>query len=281
MHIFTQTAPLQYHLRTLKNDGKAIGFVPTMGALHAGHLSLINNAKQECDIVVCSIYVNPTQFNNSSDLVKYPRTLDKDKYMLQEAACDVVFIPENSAVYPSPVQLKLDFGYLETLMEGRFRPGHFNGVGIVVSKLFHMVMPDVAYFGQKDLQQFAIIRQMVSDLSFNLRLVCCPTSREADGLAMSSRNMRLSPAQREAAPALYQTLQQARHWALHMEVPEVKTAVEQKLAHMPALKLEYFEIVDSITLQPLEKINPQKQTSLCIAAYIDDIRLIDNVFLLD
>lgn len=281
MRIFTQRDSLHTYLFTQKKAGKTIGFVPTMGALHAGHLSLIAIAKKECDVVICSIFVNPTQFNNRQDLAKYPRTLDADKHMLQEASCDVLFTPDTDDVYPESVQVRFDFGYLEHIMEGKFRPGHFNGVGIVVSKLFHMVMPDVAYFGQKDLQQFAIIRQLVSGLSFNIRLVCCPIRRESDGLAMSSRNMRLNARQREIAPVLYQVLQQARQWALQMQLDDVKKVVDEKLKHIPGLTLEYFEIVDSNSLQPLKEVNPQQQASLCIAAYIDDIRLIDNVFLLD
>ncbi|QHT68138.1 pantoate--beta-alanine ligase [Rhodocytophaga rosea] len=279
MHIFTEIHPLQSYVQAQRQSGKTIGFVPTMGALHAGHLSLISIAKKECEVVICSIYVNPTQFNNSNDLAKYPRTLETDQHLLQEAGCTAVFIPSDRIMYPQPLQIKLNFGYLETVMEGKFRPGHFSGVGVVVSKLFHMVMPDAAYFGQKDLQQFAIIRQLVTDLSFNTRLVCCPISREKDGLAMSSRNMRLNPAQRAVAPILYQTLQKARQWALQMPVAEVKQKVELQLGKVPEVKLEYFEIADSITLQPIEEV--RNQASLCIAAYIDDIRLIDNVFLFD
>jgi pantoate--beta-alanine ligase len=150
MHIFTEIYPLQTYVQAHRHSGKTIGFVPTMGALHAGHLSLIRIAKKECDLVIGSIYVNPTQFNNSNDLAKYPRTLETDQQLLQEAGCDAVFIPSDNLVYPQPLQLRFNFGYLETVMEGKFRPGHFNGVGIVVSKLFHMVMPDAAYFGQKD-----------------------------------------------------------------------------------------------------------------------------------
>jgi pantoate--beta-alanine ligase len=200
---------------------------------------------------------------------------------LQEAGCDAVFIPSDQVMYPQPLQLKFNFGYLETIMEGKHRAGHFNGVGVVVSKLFHIVMPDIAYFGQKDLQQFAIIRQLVTDLSFNIKLVCCPISRETDGLAMSSRNMRLNTTQRAIAPVLYQTLQQARLWTLKMPVAEVKQAVSKHLEPVSEVKLEYFEIADSVSLQPIEEINRQQQASLCIAAYVGDIRLIDNVFLFD
>lgn len=282
MFVFTDIISLQTHLSLQKKKEKKIGLVPTMGALHRGHLSLIYRAKQECDIVVCSIYVNPTQFNNKNDLAKYPRTLDADKLLLEEAGCNVAFIPDDKVMYPQPVSLTFNFGSLETVMEGKYRKGHFNGVGIVVSKLFHIVNPDVAYFGQKDLQQFAIIRQLVNDLSFTISLVCCPILRESDGLAMSSRNTRLNSTQRAIAPVLNQSLQQARTWLKNnMPVRQVKEAIEEILAKIPELQLEYFEVVDSTNLVPVEDTHSQSEISLCIAAYIDDIRLIDNMFLFE
>lgn len=200
MHIFNTISETQQYLKAQQRAGKTIGFVPTMGALHAGHISLIERAKTENDLAVCSIFVNPTQFNNSDDLKKYPRTLERDCEMLRPVGCDVVFAPSAEEMYPSLPQLKMDFGTLETIMEGKFRPGHFNGVGIVVSKLFNIVKPDKAYFGLKDLQQVAVIRRMVQELSFDLEIIPCPTLRETDGLAMSSRNTRLSPEARALAP---------------------------------------------------------------------------------
>jgi pantoate--beta-alanine ligase len=241
MYVFTDIVSLQTHLRIRKEDGKKIGLVPTMGALHPGHLSLIHRAKQECETVVCSIYVNPTQFNNKNDLAKYPRTLESDRLLLEEANCDVAFIPDDTIMYPQPVNLIFNFGYLETVMEGKYRKGHFNGVGVVVSKLFHIINPDIAYFGQKDLQQFSIIRQLVSDLSFNILLICCPIMREADGLAMSSRNARLNTTQRAIAPVLHQTLQHARSWLKsNKPVWQVKQAVEEQLTKYTTLTIRIF-----------------------------------------
>jgi pantoate--beta-alanine ligase len=223
--------------------------------------------------------VNPTQFNNPNDLIHYPRTISADRLLLEGADCDVLFLPDDQVMYPSKPRLKFDFGYLETVMEGKYRPGHFNGVAIVVSKLLHMVDPDAAYFGQKDLQQFAVIRQLAGDLSFPVQLVCCPVMREKDGLAMSSRNMRLTPDQRAVAPVLYRTLQLAHEWAMQMPVDAVQHAVAAHLANTPEIQLEYFEIVDSDSLQTVQDITLHQKVSLCIAAYLGSVRLIDNIFL--
>jgi pantoate--beta-alanine ligase len=279
MHLFTDIGSLRSHLKSLSLAGKKIGFVPTMGALHAGHLSLIEKAQKDCDLVVSSIYVNPAQFNNPQDLIRYPRTLSADRQLLESVNCDVLFTPDDRIMYPQKSHLKFDFGFLETVMEGKYRPGHFNGVAIVVSKLFHIVDPDIAYFGQKDLQQFAVIRQLVNDLSFRTQLICCPIMREADGLAMSSRNTRLSTELRAIAPALYQTLLLARKWTMQLSVNEVKQAVAEHLADFPQVQPEYFEIVDSHTLQHVQEVGLHEQVSLCIAAYLGDVRLIDNISL--
>jgi pantoate--beta-alanine ligase len=279
MHLYTDVGSLQSHIKPFRAAGNKIGFVPTMGALHAGHLSLIAQALQDCDLVVSSIYVNPTQFNNPHDLIHYPRTISTDSQLLESVKCDILFLPDDQVMYPDKSRLKFDFGYLETTMEGKYRPGHFNGVAIVVSKLLHMVNPNIAYFGQKDLQQFTVIRQLVKDLSFPVQLVCCPIIREKDGLAMSSRNMRLTTEHRAIAPALYHTLQMAREWALEMSVEAVRHAVTAHLAITPQIQLEYFEMVDSYTLQAVEDITLYEKVSLCIAAYLGGIRLIDNVFL--
>src|SRR5688500_4628457 len=196
MEIFKQIAPLQAYLKHLKLSGKSVGLVPTMGALHAGHISLINASKAENDVTVGSIFVNPIQFNNQNDLLKYPRTLNKDIELLEEAGCNVLFSPENTEMYPERSTVTLDFGPLDKIMEGEFRPGHFSGVALVVSKLFNIVKPDHAYFGQKDWQQFAIIQKLTEELNFDVSLRSIATLRESDGLALSSRNLRLDSEQR-------------------------------------------------------------------------------------
>lgn len=278
MFIFNTISETQQYLKAQQRAGKTIGFVPTMGALHAGHISLIERAKTENDLAVCSIFVNPTQFNNPEDLKKYPRTLERDCEMLLLAGCDVVFAPSAEEMYPSLPQLKMDFGNLETVMEGKFRPGHFNGVGIVVSKLFNIVKPEKAYFGLKDLQQVAVIRRMVQDLSFDLEIIPCPTLRETDGLAMSSRNTRLSPEARALAPQIYKVLNLAKEkLQAGASVSEMQTAVSEHFAIFPDFELEYFEAADFDTLLPIEAKIADGKTALCVAAFLDGVRLIDNI----
>jgi pantoate--beta-alanine ligase len=276
MHTFVTLIELKQYLDQQRKVGKTIGFVPTMGALHAGHLSLIRKAKDQNDLVVCSIFVNPTQFNNPEDLAKYPRTLPADSLMLESEACDVLFAPNAEEMYPKWPQITFDFGNLERVLEGAFRPGHFNGVGIVVSKLFNAVQPDQAYFGQKDLQQCLIIRQLVQDLSFNLRLHICPTQRETDGLAMSSRNVNLSESLRAQAPIIYQTLTQAKARLSTQTVEEVKHFVSQQFGQIPALNLEYFEVSTLDTLAPISGML-SGSAALCIAVFFGKTRLIDNI----
>lgn len=262
----------------LKKQNKSIGFVPTMGALHAGHISLIEKSKAENELTVCSIFVNPTQFNNPEDLKKYPRTLETDCKMLESAGCDVVFAPSAEEMYPTLPAMKFDFGNLETVMEGKFRPGHFNGVGIVVAKLFHIVKPQKAYFGLKDLQQVAVIRRMVSDLSFDLEVIPCPTLRESDGLAMSSRNTRLSPEARALAPQIFKVLNLAKESLQNFgDVKIAKETVNQHFIQYSEFELEYFEISDFDTLEPLENYDKSKKAALCIAAFLGGVRLIDNI----
>lgn len=275
MLVFNTIAETQEYL---KKQNKTIGFVPTMGALHAGHISLIERAKTENELTVCSIFVNPTQFNNPEDLKKYPRTLEKDCEMLEAAGCDVVFAPSAEEMYPNLPALKFDFGSLETVMEGKFRPGHFNGVGIVVAKLFHIVKPTKAYFGLKDLQQVAVIRRMVNDLSFDLELIPCPTLREPDGLAMSSRNTRLSPEARALAPQIFKALNLAKESLQKVgNINLAKESVNQHFRQYPEFELEYFEISDFDTLEPLESYDKSKKAALCIAAFLGGVRLIDNI----
>lgn len=263
----------------LRGSGKTIGFVPTMGALHEGHLELIRAAGAQNDVTVCSIFVNPTQFNNAEDFRLYPRIEQEDARKLEAAHCDILFLPTAATMYPKAAKINFNFGELETVMEGAHRPGHFNGVALIVSKLFHVVQPHKAYFGQKDLQQYAIINQMVTDLDFNLELVCFPIVRETDGLAMSSRNRRLTEKQREIAPQLYQTLQLAEKMLQqNAGVSAVKSAVTEHLKQFPEIRLEYFEIADAETLQPVTEETPRPQTiALCIAAFLGEIRLIDNI----
>jgi len=278
MLIFNTISETQQYLKIQQRAGKTIGFVPTMGALHAGHISLIERAKSENDLAVCSIFVNPTQFNNPEDLKKYPRTLEKDCEMLKAVGCDVVFAPSAEEMYPSLPQLKMDFGTLETVMEGKFRPGHFNGVGIVVSKLFNIVKPEKAYFGLKDLQQVAVIRRMVQDLSFDLEIIPCPTLRETDGLAMSSRNTRLSPEARALAPQIYKALNLAKEkLQAGASVSEMKVAVDDHFAMYPDFEVEYFEAADFDTLLPIETKITDGKTALCVAAFLGGVRLIDNI----
>ena len=261
----------------LRKAGKTIGFVPTMGALHEGHLNLIRASAAENDVTVCSIFVNPTQFNNSEDFRLYPRIEQQDAQMLEEVNCDILFLPQPDTMYPVVSKVKFNFGELEAVMEGAHRPGHFNGVALIVSKLFHLVQPHKAYFGQKDLQQYAIIKQLVADLNFNLELVRFPIVREKDGLAMSSRNRRLTETQRATAPHLYKALQLAEQTLKNGSIPAVKTAVNAYLGNYPEIKMEYFEIADPDTLQPLTEIQRPMEVAFCLAAFLGEIRLIDNV----
>ena len=280
MEFFDSITALRHYLSRQQMAGKSIGFVPTMGALHNGHLTLISTAKQENDLTVCSIYVNPTQFNNDHDLAVYPRTLEADGQLLQEAGCHVLFAPTDAQMYPQAPVMKFDFGNLERVMEGQFRPGHFNGVGIVVSKLFHIVQPNRAYFGQKDLQQCLIIKRLVQDLSFDLTLRICPTVRETDGLAMSSRNRNLSVEQRKETPFIYQMLQEAKAMlASKKSIAETQSFVYQSFANHPALQLEYFEIAETDTLVPVSEQTANQPLALCIAAFMGKTRLIDNLLL--
>jgi pantoate--beta-alanine ligase len=269
---------LQRLISDHRAQGKSVGFVPTMGALHAGHLELVRTAKAENDFVVCSIFVNPTQFNNPEDLAKYPRTEEEDLRLLVSVGCDAVYTPSVEEMYPSPPDLAFDFGALETVMEGAFRPGHFNGVGIVVAKLFHMVQPDRAYFGQKDLQQTAIIKSLVRNLSFPITLRICPTVRESDGLAKSSRNVRLTPEERELAPAIYRILTSCRlSLEAGMDSKEAILAAELAFGHIPPFRLEYLQLVNANTLLPIDRLEEPGSNALCVAAYLRSVRLIDNL----
>ena len=280
MEIFKQIAPLKAFLKEIRKSEKTIGLVPTMGALHDGHLALINASKAQNQVTAATIYINPTQFNNPADLAKYPRSLDEDVAKLEKVGCDAVFIPDNSEMYESATSLKFDFGPLGEVMEGKYRPGHFSGVALVVSKLFNIIRPDNAYFGQKDWQQFAIIQLIARELKFDLALHSVATYREPDGLAMSSRNLRLNPQQRQHANVFYNALLQAKkNLQDGKKVSEVKHIVSEIVGEATDVKLEYFEVADSINLNVLEFVNGTEKPILCIAGYVGDIRLIDNMFL--
>lgn len=280
MQIFREIPPLKAFLVENRRLGHSIGFVPTMGALHEGHLSIIRASGKENPVTVCSIFINPAQFNNQADLEKYPRTLETDISFLEKAGCDVLFCPEVSIMYGSESVIQFDFGQLDKVMEGKFRPGHFSGVALVVSKLFHIVEPDIAYLGQKDWQQFAIVRKLTEDLKFNLQLKWVPTVREENGLAMSSRNMRLTSAQKEKASIICHSLNEAR-LLLKKNIPiaEVKNKITSLFQNDPEIKLEYFEVADSENLMPLIHVEQSAAPILCMAVYVGEIRLIDNMFL--
>ena len=277
MKIVHTIKDLQAELSVLKAQGKKVGLVPTMGALHAGHASLVKRSVSENDVTVVSIFVNPTQFNDKNDLEKYPRTVEADCQLLEECKATFAFVPSVEEMYPEPDTRKFSYAPLDTVMEGAFRPGHFNGVCQIVSKLFDAVTPDRAYFGEKDFQQLAIIREMVRQMKYNLEIVGCPIVREADGLALSSRNKRLSAQERENALNISRTLFESRNFAASHTVSETKKMVEEAIRNAPGLRLEYFEIVDGNTLQ---KIADWKDTSYavgCITVFCGEVRLIDNI----
>lgn len=255
----------------------SLGFVPTMGALHEGHLSLIKRSKAENLKTVCSIFVNPTQFDNQEDFAKYPQREAQDLELLEKAGCDWVFIPSVQEMYPSVTTLKFDFGQLEVVMEGQYRTDHFNGVAIIVSKLFHLIQPSVAYFGRKDLQQTVIVRQLIQDLGFQIQMQVCDTLREENGLAMSSRNIRLSAEARKEASMLYATLLKTKMAIQGGEqLQTVMASARKNIEAKPGYDLQYFEIVDTQSLKPISE-NFEGEVALCLAVYVEGVRLIDNI----
>lgn len=265
----------------LKSSGKAgsVGFVPTMGALHKGHLSLVQKAVEENQVVVVSIFVNPTQFNDSKDLERYPRTLNADMDLLKTTGCQIVFAPDITEIYPEPDTRKFDFGQLDKVMEGEHRPGHFNGVAQVVSKLFEIVQPQKAYFGLKDFQQLAIIKNMVKKLNLPVEIIPCLIIREESGLAMSSRNELLTVEERSNAATISQTLFKAQELKTEKTVSELEKWVTETINKNPFLKVEYAEIVDDTELQPVKNWNEPNSKVLCVAVFCGKIRLIDNIVL--
>lgn len=277
MNLIKTVKELQEILISLKQQGKTVGFVPTMGALHQGHFSLVKQCVKDNDVCVVSIFVNPTQFNNKEDLEKYPRTLDRDSNSLEKVGANIVFAPSVEEIYPEPDQRQFDFGQLDKVMEGVRRPGHFNGVAQVVSRLFDIVKPDKAYFGEKDFQQLAIIREMVKQLNLLVQIVPMPIVRESSGLAMSSRNERLTPEQKEAAVNISRILFDSRNWIENLSVSEVIEKVGKLINAVPELEIEYYEIVDGYTLQPISNWTESKYIVGCIAVYCGEVRLIDNI----
>ncbi|MCF6242901.1 MAG: pantoate--beta-alanine ligase [Bacteroidales bacterium] len=282
MQVFETVLSLQNYFKTEFN-GKSIAFIPTMGALHQGHLSLIKRAKNENDIVVVSIFVNPTQFNNANDLKNYPRNLDKDLKLLERNNCDLVFTPSVSEIYPDENSKKstYNFGKIVEVMEGKFRPGHFDGVANVVSRLFKIIKPDNAYFGQKDFQQYILIKTLadkyLSDL--NIQVHRCPIIREEDGLAMSSRNVLLSPEQRKSAALISQTLFWAKDNYQKYTVDELKKQITNKINADKYLKIEYIEFVSDPELNEITNWGLEQKIVACIAVQVGDVRLIDNIYL--
>ena len=280
MKVINKTSDLQAIIEQFKNDGKSIGLVPTMGALHKGHLSLVKNSISNNDITVVSIFVNPTQFNNPNDLASYPRTVEKDLELLQTVGCDVVFAPEADDIYSkseTDSRFEFDFEGLDKVMEGKFRPGHFNGVVQIVSKLFDLVRPDRAYFGEKDFQQLAIIRLMTRRYNLPIEIVPCPIVREDSGLALSSRNSLLKDNEKQVASHIYAVLDESRQFVPQTEVEELKQCAIAAIEQKPELKVEYFDIVDGHTLKSIGKWDECDYVVGCITVFCGNVRLIDNI----
>ena len=277
MIVYRTKNDLSGHLLTFKNDEKTIGLVPTMGALHQGHVSLVEKANAENDVVVVSIFVNPAQFNDQSDLDQYPRTLDRDLELLRTLEADLVFVPSVKEMYPDEEEQTFDLGGLDRVMEGKYRQGHFNGVAQIVSRLFMLVGPTRAYFGQKDFQQLVIVRRLVELLDMDLSIVSCPIIREKDGLAMSSRNTRLSKEERKLAPFMFETLREARELTGDHTPEQLKEWVKLQFDRQSGLKLEYFEIVEDKGLTPIAAWDEKVNKVACLAVQLGEVRLIDNL----
>jgi len=264
-------------VETQKKSGQKIGFVPTMGALHQGHISLVQKSKEENDLTIVSVFVNPTQFNNADDLKKYPRTEDADTQLLEDAGCDAVFFPKIEDIYPNGEKSEnYNFEGIENQMEGKFRPGHFDGVATVVRRFFEIIQPDKAYFGEKDFQQLRIIQELVQQLNLPLQIVPVPIMRESDGLAMSSRNTRLTEEMREESPKIHQILREAKIFLQNHSVQETKEFVQNQF-NATKLDLEYFEIADEKTLESVSEKENSENLRGFLAVFAGEIRLIDNI----
>ena len=277
MIVYRTKEELLRHLDDLRQKQKSIGFVPTMGALHDGHISLVSRSIEDNDSTVVSIFVNPSQFNDPSDLEKYPRTPEEDLLMLREKGVDMVFMPPVTEMYPDTDDRQFNLEGLDQVMEGASREGHFNGVAQIVSKLFQLVNPHRAYFGQKDFQQMVIIRHLVDQMAMEIDIVACPIIREKDGLAMSSRNIRLGRKERKAAPFIYQTLVEASKKRAELSPPELKLWLSKHFEQQIMMELVYFEIVDDKTLKPVESWEGDVNKVGCIAVILGGVRLIDNM----
>lgn len=277
MKVIRYIKELKDSLKLFRLQSQRIGFVPTMGALHEGHLSLIRKSVEQNEITIVSIYVNPAQFNDKNDFKNYPRDFEKDCKLAESVGCSFVFAPGDEEIYPVKDEREFDLGTLGLVMEGKHRPGHFNGVAKIITKLFDAVNPDQAYFGQKDFQQLAIIRKIVHDFNYNINIVACPILRENDGLAMSSRNLLLTPEHRAAAPVIYQTISKIKELINKISIREIEDFVINSIDSSRLLKVEYFEIVDSATLLKVNIIIPEKPVTACIAVFAGEIRLIDNI----
>ena len=277
MNIYKTAEELRSFVTEERKQGHRIAFVPTMGALHEGHLSLVRRALKENDCCIVSVFVNPTQFNNPRDLETYPRTLDADSHLLASIGTTALFVPEVETIYPEPDTRVFHVGAVAEVMEGKYRPGHFNGVMQVVSRLFDLVQPDCAYFGEKDFQQIAVLRAMAREIKSPVEIIACPIVREEDGLARSSRNTLLSEEGRAQAPNIYRILNESRTWSKELSPKEVIKRATQLLDAIPTLRVEYFEIVDADTLQPITRWEDSSKPHGCITVYCGEVRLIDNI----
>lgn len=280
MLIFTKIVELQAFVRQIKNLNQSLGFVPTMGALHNGHISLIEASQKNCQITICSIFVNPTQFNDKKDLERYPRTPEKDIQLLEKANCNALFLPDAEEIYPKPEEkVNFDFGNLDKLLEGKYRTGHFNGVAQVVKRLFELVTPDKAFFGSKDFQQVLIVKALVNKLNLNVNIISCPILREPDGLAMSSRNTLLNEKERKIAGLIPKIMQAAKEIILTNDIAEAKQFVISEVSKEPLMNLDYFEICNPETLENIPKLKSNEKVVAVIAIFVGKIRLIDNLII--
>jgi pantoate--beta-alanine ligase len=277
MIVYRTSSDLKQHLETLRNQGKSIALVPTMGALHEGHASLVRKAAEENDATVVTIFVNPTQFSDPFDLEKYPRTLEQDLELLRSLKVQLVFAPSVKEMYPEEDRRTFNLGNLDKVLEGEYREGHFTGVAQIVTKLFQLVRPTRAYFGQKDFQQLVIVKRLVELMGAPIEVVGCPIVRDEDGLALSSRNSRLSPEERKLAPFIHQTLKLAREKKGTMSPEQVRAWVWKRFEQQGYMRLDYFEIVDDKTLIPINNWNEENSKVGCIAVHLGEIRLIDNL----
>lgn len=277
--VFENISSLKEWISEFRASGRTVGFVPTMGALHAGHISLIKRAKESCDVVVVSVFVNPTQFNNPDDLKKYPRTIEQDIELLSASPCDALFCPTEKEVYPEPQKLHWDFGLLSHSLEAHYRPGHFDGVLTVVKRLFEIVLPDMAFFGEKDYQQLSLIRKMTAHERFEIEVVGCPIVRESDGLAMSSRNRRLNDLQRRQSTAISQTLFQMKKDRNKMTPQELRSWGWKALENAEGITPEYLEIVDGPSFRPIDQWSRDLEPVVLVAVYMGEVRLIDTMAL--